>query len=274
MKSILIPTDFSANAMNALNYAVKIAKDLNASTTILHVYHTPVVDINMPAYMIQDLALEADKRASEMISSIEKEVRTKYPDLEIRTVLENGYVIESICEFVEQEGIDLIIMGTKGASGIDEILIGSNTAKIIEAACCPVLAIPENAGYTKPQNILYASELEDDDVKTINEVNDFAALFNAKLKVLHVKNDEQLELVNTDIRITDLQKKFQNESIEFVLITSDEMLEGLDKYLDKKHPDILAIATHKRSFFEKLFHRSYAKRMAYHAKVPLIAFHK
>ncbi|GAA4272854.1 universal stress protein [Aquimarina gracilis] len=160
MKRILVPTDFSNNAYNALYYATRLFKNEPCKFYILN-----TCDINRSAISgnkdSEDLDQEVSKRANEKLTeTLHSIVRdTEDFDHTFGTILSAKKLLETIEETVKSEGIDLIVMGTKGATGAKGFFIGSNTSNIIEKTkCCPVLAVPDEFNFEDTREIAFSGQ--------------------------------------------------------------------------------------------------------------------
>ncbi len=282
MKKILFPTDFSANAQNAYSYALHLAEKLDANITTLHAYLPIHVPANVMASTVGELTemqkmeewSRYEKAAKEMH---EKAVERGLEKVEVNHVMEEGSAIEVIKKVAMDEKADLIVMGTKGASGIIGSLIGSNTATMIEEADIPVLAIPHNAKYHPIQKMAIATDFENLEENAILKAIEYAELFDAELHCIHVNvahnpllGERMAKLCSS---FADTPKlSFEIIDTEDNLSSVEDVLEAIDKYVNEKNMDMLVMQTHKRTFFQKLFTVSYTKKMAFHTDVPLLTF--
>lgn len=277
MKTILFPTDFSDNAKNAYVYALHLAEKIGANITTLHVQEpTPVRVGHLPKTMksISELQKEEEFEAYRKVAAImhEEAVTEGLTKVEVsHMMIEGAGIAEAILEVGKREESDVIVMGTKGASGWKELFIGSNTAKVIEQATCPVLAIPESAIYQPIKKIAYATNFEFLEEEIIGQAIQFAELFDAEMHCIHIN------VSHTDYakkKMEDLKVAFAyKENVYFKVIEDLYILEGIDKYVLNEKIDLLAMLTHKRDFLDKLFTVSYTQKMSFHSNTPLLAFH-
>lgn len=268
MKKIFFPTDFSENAENALNYAVEMAQLLNAKLLLFHAYELPYSTHTMSTTLLSLMRQEAEKQLKKCVSQLAE----KATNLEVETVLREGNTIRSIIEASEQKGADVIIMGTKGASGLKEMFIGSQTASVMQRARIPVLVIPEDAQFRPIDKLVYASDMLDrNELQAIGRLKDFAQSMNAEILVLHVKNLDikpEGSLAYLEANLADVQHSFHLES-------NDDIEEGIRRFVDDKGADILAMLSRKHTMFDLLFNPvRLTKRMAYHPDLPLLILHE
>lgn len=278
MKKILFPTDFSEASLNSKSYAIEIAKRSGAQVYLLNVYNVTIYDPNMPAELVMETMNEAQKFAKENLDSLSKEfVSQKYSNgknLDVSVVYKQGLVSDEIEVFCEENNIDLIVMGTTGESGLIDKILGSNTASVLEKVKCPVLAVPAKANYKNIQNVVYASNLTDDDTKEVMQLKDFLQLFDAQLTYLHVCDEDDKPLQNEKDTIFDgLKNEIGYDKITLQYTDGTDVEKGIEDYINSHTVDILVMAIHKRNFFEKIFKRSLTKEMVYHSQIPLYALH-
>lgn len=269
MKTILLPTDFSNNSRYAINYAIRLFGP-GCEYILMHSFQTPQAGATM-LYSINDLL---EKEAIEGLERLASEI-TSHHEATLTLSIEAiwGDVFGACKQVVRKRGVDLIVMGTKGATGLKETFIGSNTASVIQGVNCPVLAIPENTFQALPRQIALATDYRD-----IAGDGVFAPLkfimerSNAELTVVHVEMEGvpaggTRETVSKDAWL----KHLGNIPYQFQRIEEEDVAEGLEEFMEEAHPDMLVVIEHHYPFFERLFHRSVTKLMAMHTHIPLLA---
>jgi nucleotide-binding universal stress UspA family protein len=275
MKNILVPTDFSENAENALYYAIDLAKKENAKIILLHAYQINYKNPEVPL----DFVLEEEKQ---VIKESNNQLKTE--SLKIAQVGNVMYEymsiedspIDGILNTIKQKEIDLVVMGTKGMSNIFDAILGSNTAKIIEKASCPVIAVPEEALFSGIKEITYATAYNQSDFYALQKVIEMAKLFDAHVNVLHISDKVNLldeEKTKFKKFMDDINNKIKYNNISFEILEGENIEDTLEEYLQGHTTNLLIMSTHHRGFFDKIFGNSITKYMAYHSSVPLMAFH-
>jgi nucleotide-binding universal stress UspA family protein len=131
-QNILVPTDFSDNALTATEFAFDIAQRMKSTVVLLHVLHLPVAQIQEDAMVLIERQNELRADSYNSLNAIADVLKKRFPDVAVKTDVEQGLLIDTIVSKTENHQIDLVVMGTKGASGIKEYLVGSNTAKLID----------------------------------------------------------------------------------------------------------------------------------------------
>lgn len=270
---ILIPTDFSELSNVAIKYAVDFSKDVEVKLILLH-----VIDTSAPAKarLSSNKLKEAIKSSSEsemkkLIGSIKKD---SSHNIDISYQITSGSSIGKYVESVAlKNDIDMICIGTKGASGLKKILFGSNAAAIIENSSIPVLTIPEFARYKGVGNMVYSSDLDNLE-KELELVVPFSKLMNSNLHILHIdKNNERFEGDIKD-KEASLRKEFSYQNINFNELKSNSVIEGINKFVADVDGDMVVMFTHHTNFIEKVFQQSVTQNTAFQTRIPLFTFQK
>ena len=277
MKQILFTTDFSEAAHKAFIYALEFADSFDAELLIMHVYDLPIVEApNLPEStqeifdIVEMNQFESFRDELPGLHKIAEERNLGH--IKIRNVLQYGDLVYNINKVCEEENIDMIVMGTKGATGLKETFLGSTTASVMANVKAPVLGIPAGARYRPIKSIAFTTQYKDKDNDALRRAIDIARKFDATLQCLYIKNDDDPE--DIEERINEWKIYYRDEKIAFYNIDGDHIEQTILDFAENQHVDLLIMRTHKRSFFEGLFHRSLTKKMAYHSIVPLLVFHE
>jgi nucleotide-binding universal stress UspA family protein len=277
MKKILVPTDFSPNAVRAIDYAVQIAKLNQATIHIIHACdHLYALDIG---YVLskEDYNKKITDEAFNKLEIIKKSIEETEKVL-VNTQLYSGAVNDTILVAAQEHNADLIIMGTLGISGIKDKIFGSQTAAIIGNSEVPILAIPLEYDWSPPSKFLLAINYFDEVSEVLYPAFDLAKAFNAEVR-LTVFTDEGSIAVSDyledarEINFAEekLRKKYSDIVIKTEHLSGRHFEESINEYIDSNQIDLLVMTTHKRSFIESIFNRSITRKMSYHSKVPILA---
>lgn len=273
INKILVPTDFSKVAENALRYALKVAEKCGATLHVFHVKQVPMIDATYPADTYQLYAAELEQVEIEAKQKLESTVLKGAPvKYEFHSIM--GFVADEVIHHANEHAIDLIIMGTTGASGIAEVLVGSNAASVIGKTVIPVLVIPPGHSYQPIRHILYSTDYNEPEFPAVSRMMYFAELYDAKVTVLHVKTEFDRYFNAENNFFARNREQFVKHHINIINAENGDVSDIIDKNIDDLKIDLLVMAKHNRSFFDRLFHRSLSKKMAYHSKVPLLVVNK
>jgi nucleotide-binding universal stress UspA family protein len=274
MKTILVPTDFSKNAENALHYAVNIAKRTQAKIILLHSFHIDYSSGYVPPNLIEKEINDAKKKSNANLKSLYNKIShgSKHP---IECISTQNLLVDEILKLTEEKNIDLIVMGTQGANGkLGRQIFGTNSSHIIEKAKCPIIAIPEGASLNDIKTIVYATEYLDSDIVCLQSLTDIAKMFEANIQVIHIAlfddADNRKALENFKLKVA---KKVNYKNITYKLLIGNNIEQRIEGYMEEVVVDMLVMSAHHRSLMDKLFGKSITKVMAFYLKVPLMVFH-
>ena len=276
MKNILLPTDFSENSWNAIKYAIQLFEDelctfhlFNAYTPV--VYDLTYVLMKSPAqFGLRDPIRNASKEnLQELKSQILDEFGTN-SNHEFETIARFETLVIGVKELIDERHIDLVIMGTKGATGAKEILFGSNTVQIFREIKCPIIAIPSNFVYVKPQNILFPKDLEVEfNATQLHILKEIAVLQRATVNAMHVSTGYDLTDGQERNKVM-LDSIFKRVGYEFHDFENMEIALAIDKFQEMHTVNLLAMINNKRSFFENVFFKNTINQIGFHLSIPFL----
>jgi nucleotide-binding universal stress UspA family protein len=274
MERILLASDFSGSSENALNFAKGIARKAVSEILIFNAAPIPVVDPAIPAFMLEEILEDQELSAKDKLRQYcERVHEEKYFDgskIKCDYTSASGTAVEKLAETVQKEDADLVVMGAYSNSLISK-WIGSTTISALDRIKCPILAVPEDARFRDFRHIVYACALREYDHHAIDEVVQFAKIFNAKVTVLHVADPVSLSL---DLVLFErLRKKIKASDefgkIKFEMLVSEQKYDAIEWYLSENDGDMVALMKHKTSFFKKLFYKSMIDKSLYRVGVPM-----
>ncbi len=273
LRKILVPTDFSDNASHALNYAALLAAKLRSKLVLFHSIKFPVIAINETVLEIPDSQLV--KESNSKLEKLKNNLRSKQYPVEIETSSSVGFAVEEIINFCQLKKSDLIVMGTKGAHGLEEIFIGSNTAEVIAKAKCPVLAIPPDARVKDIKKILFATNYADNDFQSIFLLTEIFKPWNPEIIIVHVEDPHNARTENKHFEDFKSQvvTSITYDKFYFNLLDGKNIEQAISDFAVDNNVDIISVSARRRNLFEKLTGRSTTKKMSYHSHIPLLAFH-
>lgn len=267
MKTILVPTDFSKAANNAAEYAANLSKEMKATVILFHVYHVPIPVSEIPVMISNSSEYQAENLA--LLNKDATSLKRK-TGAEIKCITKMGFAVDEILE--EEKNAILIVMGMKGASKLSEELVGSTTTATLRKATVPVLVIPEKAKYKKPEKIVFACDYDPrTDVHTLDALKELMKTFNSKIYIVNVKREKEAVSVENAIAGSKLEGKLCDVQHIYYFPEKDDLVEGINEFVENKQADMVAIIPHRYSLMDRLFHKSISKKMAFHTHVPLLA---
>jgi nucleotide-binding universal stress UspA family protein len=286
MKNILVPTDFSDNAANALDYALGLARHTQGRLLLFHNSDIPLTYGGTNLFPGGDLALGADtlvpgtalanpeleKIYQEKLELLAEQVRRQTAGtLPILTRFQLGSLTENLNEIIRQEKVDLVVMGTQSVTTFLDRLIGTTTASVLKETHQAVLAIPANARFKVPLRIAFATDLASEDQVFLPQALAFARPFGAAIALVHINREGQEEENGQEQRLADLRRQFPEQALPLVTLAANKVVTGLETFVREYQADLIAVGLHERSFLASLFHSSVTEELAYHSTVPLLA---
>lgn len=272
---ILVPTDLSPLARVAASYAAHLSVKLNAQLVVMNVMQIDQPTRLLSEYTSDDLIEPRRKARENEVQQLVKELRAEIGEglNVVSTVEKQGPLEETINSVALHFGCDLIVMGTKGASGLKKVLFGSNTAAVINHSPIPVLAVPEHAVFHGYAQVVYASDMK-------NLFREFAILlpllqlFDAAVQVVHVYQPDNRPQINELTMAENLQKELKYPKISCHYVGAADVKSGIEYHLNGRSADILAMFSGKRNFFERIFEKSNTRDQVFQSRVPLLTFNK
>jgi nucleotide-binding universal stress UspA family protein len=286
VKTIVVPTDFSEHADQALHFAIELARHTQSKIILYHNMDVPAgffgndlptaadytfgtVPINAAS---MEITPELEKIHNERLHNIADQLRQEFGStLTVETFSNWGSMNDNLNQLVQDEAADLVVMGTKGTNSFLDRLIGTNTASYVKAAHCPVLVIPGGTQFRSFKHIAYATGLDQDDTIYLRQLLSFAEPFGASVTLINVKSDQQLDIVPDEQLLTDISRNFPNDNIKLVRLHQDNVVKGLETFVQQHNLDLLTVAIHEQNFFASLFHSSISEQLTLHSIIPLLA---
>ncbi|MBP0905800.1 universal stress protein [Mariniflexile gromovii] len=278
MKAILLPTDFSKNSINAINYATELYKNVPCVFYILNVQKTKsfISDDFMAGNASTTIYNTIVDAAKKSINNIIAKLKVKYTNdnHEFKAIVDYDDFIDSINQVSEKYKIDLIIMGTKGASGLSKVLFGSNTVHVIKGSNVPVLAIPDNCKFSGLDKIAFTTSYKRVYKKgDLNALKDILLLHNSEFCVLHIICDNNyLEELNNGLDF--FYSNFTAPVFENLLVDDNDVYNGIHEYTKTNAVKMIAMFPRKYSFLDRLFNKSTFESVAFKMDVPFLVMRK
>lgn len=272
MQKILVPTDFSEFANTAKDYAVAIAKATGAT---LYFEHTMLVAVDWESMSESDRLLypelkknieEAEKGLKDLVESVKRE------GVEAQQQLTFNEGLIDIPGEIQKFNFDLTVMGSHGETGLRSVLLGSNAQRMIRYAPCPVLIVKDGNKQPPFDKIAFASNFEESAHESFDTIANFAKAMNAKMSLLYINTPVTFETSDeTQAKLESFQEKHTDvvyDSQVFNHYTEDE---GIMKYMEQNQADILAIATHGRKGWQRVFSGSITESLVAYGNFPILS---
>lgn len=275
---ILIPTDFSKNAYNAITYAADLFKEKEVVFYILNTY--AIQGIALDSMLLQSFGEQALAEAAsaskeglakvlEMLSFRNENLKHTYI-----TVSQNDSLLSALRDIVEKRDIDMIFMGTKGRTNARDLAFGSNTTTVMEKLRnCPVFGVPLEARYAVLKEIVFPTSYKTHfKRRELQYLVDIALLKNAHIAVLHVDHNDllsDLQLNNKEL----LQSCFESINHSFHRLHGSDPSEGVQHFVESRGSDMIAFINKKHFLFDSVFSNPMVKKVGMYSRVPVMALH-
>ncbi|PKV48283.1 nucleotide-binding universal stress UspA family protein [Aquimarina sp. MAR_2010_214] len=276
MKRILVPTDFSNNAYSALFYATRLFQDQECHFCILNTFDvdTPVLTSRMNTAkgdsLYQQLSNESQEKLTETLHSIVRDTEDLNHTFE--TISVSKKLTDTINKTIKSKKIDLVVMGTKGASGAKEVLIGSNTVKVIKKIKdCTILAVPDEFDFKKPIEIGFATDFKClYTIESLKPLLEIVTVFSSNIRVMHIHEEEKLdEIQEHNLKSLKENLKGHNYCIHWIpRFTQKAKL--INEFIDEMNIDMLCMSQYKHSLMESIVHEPVIKKIGFHLSVPFL----
>ncbi|WP_297704762.1 universal stress protein [uncultured Eudoraea sp.] len=279
MQRILIPTDFSENSRNAINYGLELFKKTKCIFHIIHINPIPPYSgagssVKGTSILLRETVLtESKKDLKKLLNYIEEHHKNELHSYV--SMAKYDFFVDSIKRAVEDKKIDLIIMGTKGATGLKKVSMGSNTGDVITRVKCPLLAVPENSTYKTPKEIAFPTDFHIAyDIKVLDNLVEMATMNNSILRVVHIsKKGEMLseeQLSNKDF----LHDYLRGIDHSFHSLTGSKLETSIQCFVESRDIDLVAMVAKNLNFFQRILFRPAVEEISYHTDIPFLVLHE
>ena len=264
---VLLPTDFSENAELATQFALDIARRTNGFIMVLHAYDVPHYERSMTTSLLIEMKKSAEQNMAEFEQKFLANSGLKY---ECHVMIGNPIRLSK--EMVVKHQLEMVVMGTKGASGIEELLIGSNAASVIHNVEVPVLVVPPSSQVTEIKRIVLATDLEFKNKKPpLEALARIASIYDAEIFLLHIQDEDGVPAGTRELiaeAMGDVRHQYHISS------QKDNVETAILEFCEQKNTDVVSAISKRYGFFQGLFHKSLTSKLAYHSKIPLLALHE
>lgn len=273
IKNILIPTDFSETAILAVAHGAKMAHLFNAKIYLLHSVETSLYAAGPGEPILVADTENIFKEADEQLQKQAESIKNEY-DVEITTLIANGKPAAAIASAVKDNEIDVIIMGTHGASGFEELFMGSNAHKVVTIAPCPVITIRLNTKKVGFSNIILPIGSYLQSRQKVNNAIELASKYNSTVHVLGLlETNDKEDDYKFAIKIETVEKALKNANVKFtkkILRAKNPAVEAM-KFSEEIGGDLILIMTEHESDLTGMFLGASAKQIVNHSKIPVMS---
>lgn len=277
MKRILLPTDFSEISKNAIHYALKLFKDIPCEFFLLNVFRIPYVtseellgnDVSQLAKLEDELHNISMKGMEDLLKTLPKNKNHTFSKIS-----DYNLFLNAVQNIVKERDIELIVMGTKGATGAREIFMGSNTGNVVLNTTSNIIAVPENATFKAPKQITFPTDFRISyELEDLSPLITLAEMYDSRIRILHLSEKEELD-EEQKLNKQRLVSFLINVKHSFHTLSNIDFEEALNCFTQSRgNIDMIAMITRHYNFFQRLFFRPKVKELSFHTKIPLLVLH-
>lgn len=274
MQKILIPTDFSDNALNAIKYATELFKYGRSEIYLLHAFSDAVykAKAQFTDATMEDLKQKALEEAQQKLEETKNQILSFSPNPkhQLHTLAEFGLLVDSVNDWVERENIDVVVMGTKGETADKKITFGSNTLQVIKYVKCPVLAIPSVYGDVHPKNILFPTDFQlPYKRRELKFVSGIAKCFVCRVDFLYVSKFESLSYRQQDNKKF-LEASFCDNQVRFHQTKASDITKAINTFIIENPIDMLVMVNTRHSYLENILYQSTIEKIGLKIDIPFL----
>ena len=271
MKKIIVPTDFSSQAEYALKFAVDVAIKSKGEILLMHVVDLPILknSILSPSIYVDDSIVKASTAMAQ--KGFDKAL-AKYADsgVKIKTTVEYGNPAMSVIRIIEDNKADLVVMGTKGATGLKEMFIGSNTEKIVRGSKVPVISLPKASAINAINHIVFPNSLREENEVLTNQVKAMQEFFKATLHIVYVNTPAMFKRdFETHSRLEAYAKRYMFKNFQIHVYNDLSEQDGTINFAQEVGANMIAMGTHGRHGLVHLLSGSIAEDVVNHVNCPI-----
>jgi nucleotide-binding universal stress UspA family protein len=274
MKTIIVPTDFSPVAINAMHYATNMASSIGASIVLFHAYQVPVAFSEVPVVTIsmEEVQKISEDRLAELKKGLE---HLGSGNVKIYTENRLGETVDELEHFCKSVQPFAVVMGTKGTSAIERLFLGSNTLRAIRHLTCPVIIVPPGTTYHPIRKIGFACDFHQVvETTPVSFIYDLCNTFNAELLVLNVDYNNKNFKDDIPGQSLLLHSMLDRLTPSYHFIESQHIEEGIHAFAETHGIDLIITIPKKHKLNEGLFQKSHTRQLAFHAHIPIAAIHE
>lgn len=279
MKNILLPTDFSENSWNAIVFALEFFEKKTCTFYLLHVNSLSYLAAEGSPYVQPQDFIENTftKPAKKKLKSLLKRISIQFPENpkhHFFTLTDYNFFVDSVRNQVAEKKIDLIVMGTKGASGLKKVIIGSNAADVIKRVKCPSLVVPEHAKFTGLEEVAFPTDyLLTYAVDLLKPLYTILENHKSSLQVVHVTNKQDTLTIAQQDNKDVLNEYFHKFDCQFHQLTNRNVEDAIECFVQSRDIKMVAMVAKNLNYFQRILFHNKIEEITYHTHIPFLVMH-
>ncbi|WP_339895467.1 universal stress protein [uncultured Algibacter sp.] len=275
MRKILIPTDFSENAMNAIKYAIELFKYEKSDYYIMNAYQDDIYadETLLEKESLDKITKRISKKSLKALEIILNKIKELSPNPRhtYNIISSNNMLLDETDKIVDEKNIDIIVMGTRGKTNDKKLTFGSHTLQVLKYVQCPVLAIPENYKYNQPKHILFPTNyLLPYKRRELKLLCEMVSPYRTVIDMLYVSKSKKLSMRQEDNQ-NFIKEELCKNSLNFKIANSKHIINAIYAYIKENYIDMLVMVNTRHSFLESNLFLSTVDELSLHLKIPFLA---
>lgn len=273
MKRILVPVDFSPTSTKAFRFAVDIASKSGGSVLLYHLYTAAKESKSELVTSVGERSKQIALACLKKLKRLKNQVMKETSEVPVSTIIGRSPVVSNILKYAEKRHIDLIVMGTQGASGLKKISMGSNASQVMEKSEIPVLLVPEKFQWKLPEHIVITTAFKRTDRNALSVAFEFIRLYGALVTIVNLEKPNQsypAEEDHFETYAVSLRKEYAEAKIKFLRLKTKSFAKTMETLHNEIPFDLMIMARRKLSFLDRFFQKSFTKEMACVTTQPLL----
>lgn len=267
MNTIIVPTDFSPLADDALHYGAQLAQAIQAELLLFTVYMVPVTTNETAVTMIP--IEEIKDSADEGLKRVQQDVQQSYPNVAVRTESRLGDVVNELEDVCRQYQPYAVVMGRHHLSGMEQALFGSSTLSAIRHLDCPIITVAADTTFEQPKNIVLATDLADIEKFPAQKIMQLLQPFNAALHIVHIADENTT--ADTTKKATELTTPLAALQPSFQIVQHSDIAQGIQQYIEQHHAEWLILIPHEHNLLQRVFSKQHIKSILDHISIPAVS---
>ena len=272
-KTILLTTNFTKSAHNAINFAINLFGDKSVKYVIMNSYYEPPMTHDA-LHSVEEMTERAshEKCVAEM-----ERIQSSFPELDLNIICESVYGLlkAAINESVEKYKVDYVVIGNKSSFDLESRLLGYKAANFIRKINCPVIAIPEDIKFSDMKEITFASDMKSiNNMEVLEPALEVIKRHEAKLNILYVSKDEEVLVGQQAESGLYLDNYFAEIPHEFHHSSNPFIIAGISRFVESSNSSLVILLARKQKFFKRLIEGSKTQMMSELAKIPVLVLHE
>ncbi|WP_299667825.1 universal stress protein [uncultured Polaribacter sp.] len=274
MKKIVLPTDFSQTAMNAIRYAAKLFENDFCRFYILHAYQQDIYEsgILVTKETFSEVAKTANQNSLVQLRKVLKQIKQHAPNPKhnYKIISADNILVDEVDKIVEERDIDIIVMGTRGKTNDKKLTFGSHTLQVLKYVKCPVLVIPQDYEYTAPKKVVFSTDFSMPYQKReLLFLSELISGYQSQIAVLYVSEMKKLSLREEKNKHF-IEENFNTKNTSFITIDGKNVVKTINSYIKNHTPDLLVMINRRHSFLENILFQDTINKIGLTITIPFL----